>query len=178
MSEPPSGAQAAALLHFLNAQRGAVLAILDGLTDEQLNAAVLPSGWTPLGLVEHLTDAEWRWFQHGVCGVPWEQATWRLRADPQDSTGSEGGDEPGFVSRRPSAEVIDDYRAMCARNDAVVAERSLDTPLADPDTPEVEDDVADLRWVVLHLIEETARHAGHLDVVRELIDGTTGLGPR
>ena len=57
--EPAEHSELTALLHFLDAQRSSVLAIIEGLDDEALRTAVLPSGWTPLGLIEHLTDAEW-----------------------------------------------------------------------------------------------------------------------
>ena len=82
-----------------------------------------------------------------------------------------------FVSDLPSAEIIAFYRDQCAQSDAVLAV----TPLSarprgkhgDPDN-----EPPDVRWVVLHMIEETARHAGHLDIARELLDGQTRLGRR
>jgi hypothetical protein len=83
-----------------------------------------------------------------------------------------------FVTDRPLTEVIEEYRQICALNDATVRDLPLGTaprfrpPWVGPD------DATDLRWILLHLIEETARHAGHLDIARELLDGKTGLGPR
>jgi hypothetical protein len=70
------------------------------------------------------------------------------------------------------------YRRQCARSDEIFAATPLATPCRGrhPDLPEAE--AGDLRGVALHVIEETARHAGQLDVARELIDGRTGLGPR
>ncbi len=68
-------AEVAALTHFLDAQRASVLAILDGLDEESLRATILPSGWSPLGLIEHLGDAERFWFQLVATGTatdkPW-----------------------------------------------------------------------------------------------------------
>ncbi len=130
-----------ALLAFLHAQREAVLAIVAGLDEEAWHRSIVPSGWTPAGLVDHLGGAEWH------------------------------------VSDLPSAEIIAFYRDQCAQSDAVLAV----TPLSarprgkhgDPDN-----EPPDVRWVVLHMIEETARHAGHLDIARELLDGQTRLGPR
>lgn len=82
-----------------------------------------------------------------------------------------------FVSDSPSAEIIAEYRDQCARSDAVVTGMSLSVaPRGKHGDPQMEPPNA--RWVVLHRIEETARHAGHLDIARELIDGKTGLGPR
>ncbi len=167
--DQPQDPEHQALLAFLAAQRGAVLAIVQGLDEEAWQQPVVPSGWTPAGLVEHLGNAERHWFQGVVAGsdapLPWDEG--RPPYDPRAS----------FVCDRPSAEVIGYYRDQCARADAVLAV----TPLSAPPRgrhgdPEMEP--PDVRWVVLHMIEETARHAGHLDVARELIDGRTGLGPR
>jgi hypothetical protein len=80
-----------------------------------------------------------------------------------------------FVTDEPSAEILRFYRDQCASSDAVLAV----TPLsARPRGSHGRYEPPDVRWVVLHIIEETARHAGHLDIARELIDGQTGLGPR
>ena len=101
------------LLDFLDAQRGVVLSIVEGLDEEAWHQAVVPSGWTPAGLVEHLGGAEWHWFQGVVAGVspelpPDEDAT------PYDPTAA-------FVSDSPSEEIIQFYRDQCAQSDAVLA---------------------------------------------------------
>jgi hypothetical protein len=70
------------------------------------------------------------------------------------------------------------YRDRCARSNAIIAATPLDTLPRGRHPGPLSSEVADLRWVILHMIEETARHAGHLDVARELIDGVTGLAPR
>ncbi len=160
-----------ALLAFLAAQRDAVLSIVAGLDEEAWHRPVVPSGWTPAGLVEHLGGAEWHWFQGVVTG-----------AVPEPPPGDEDlpayDPEAAFVSAEPAAEVIRFYRDQCARSDAVLAATPLSAaPLGRHGVPG-EDEPPDVRWVVLHMIEETARHAGHLDIARELIDGRTGLGPR
>ncbi|WP_370966966.1 DinB family protein [Amycolatopsis sp. cg9] len=149
---------------FLRAQRESALAILDGLGAEELRRPVLPSGWTPLGMVEHLGCAERHWFQEIVTGaadpLPW----------PDD-------DRPLTTPRRPDV-VFAFYREQCRRSDEVLAATPLSArPRARHPGP-LGEEITDLRGVVLHVIEETARHAGHLDVVRELLDGRTGLGPR
>ena len=158
-------AEAVALQHYLDAQRASALTILEGLTDEQLRTPVLPSGWTPIGLIKHLGYAERYWFQtvfHGTAAdVPWP-----------------GDDEQLMTSAHPVAEVFAFYRGQCERGNALVATTSLEaTPIrrhgGDPGS-----EVADLRGIVLHMIEETARHLGHLDAARELLDGGTGLAPR
>lgn len=154
-----------ALLMFLEAQRTSVLAIVEGLDPEALTTAVLPSGWTPLGLIEHLGYAERHWFQEIALGsaepVPW----------PDD-------DHAPLTTPRPPGVVLAFYRAQCERSNAVLASLPLSTPprVRHPDW--LGDEITDLRRIVLHMVEETARHAGHLDIVRELLDGKTGLGPR
>jgi hypothetical protein len=154
----------AVLLMFLAAQRASVLAIVDGLDDQALATSVLPSGWTPLGLVEHLGDAERHWFQEVVTG----------RADPSPWP----DDETPERTPRPVPLVFDFYRAQCARSDAILAVTPLSAPPRGRHDGPLGEEVTDLRWIVLHMIEETARHAGHLDIARELLDGKTGLGPR
>jgi len=161
-----------ALLVFLAAQRDAVLAIVAGLDEEAWHRPVVPSGWTPAGLVEHLGGAEWHWFQGVVAGVvpgPPPEGEDLPPYDPKTAL---------FVSDEPSAEIIGFYRGQCARSDAVLAATPLSAPPRGRHGRPGQDEPPNVRWVVLHMIEETARHAGHLDIARELIDGQTGLGPR
>jgi hypothetical protein len=158
-------AEAAALKHFLDAQRASAMAILDGLPEAQLRTSVLPSGWTPLGLIKHLGYAERHWFQKVASGtvaeLPW----------PDD----EGGQ---LSSTYPVAEVFDFYREQCETSNAVLATTPLDAKPVGRHGGRLDEEITDLRRIVLHMIEETARHLGHLDAARELLDGQTGLGPR
>ncbi|WP_129842171.1 DinB family protein [Streptomyces sp. RFCAC02] len=153
-----------ALSAFLAAQRGVVLAVVEGLDARALTTAVLPSGWTPLGLVEHLGHAERHWLQEVVAGAA-EPLAW---AD----------DHAPLTTPRPPEEVFAFYADQCRRSDEVIARTPLSAPPLGRHPDPLDGEVTDLRWVLLHMIEETARHAGHLDIVRELIDGRTGLGPR
>jgi hypothetical protein len=154
----------ATLLGLLAAQRASVLAIVDGWDDAALRRSPVPSGWTPLGLVEHLAHAEQLWCAEVVAGVP-DPLPWPPPAGP-------------FVCDRPTADVLGYYRDQCARSDAVLAAVPLDAAPRGPRPADMLDLCPDVRTVVLHLIEETARHAGHLDIARELSDGSTGHGPR
>jgi uncharacterized damage-inducible protein DinB len=157
-----------ALLTFLNAQRTSVLAVVDGLGEYALRAPVVPSGWTPLGLIEHLGHAERHWFQQVAMGsaapLPW----------PDED---EDEDAP-FTTSRPAEMVFAFYRDQIGRANAVLASTPLSARPLGRHNREGADEVTDLRFIVVHMIEETARHAGHLDIARELIDGQTGLGPR
>jgi hypothetical protein len=161
------------LQYFLDEQRNAVVAIIEGLSEPQLHAPVLPSGWTPVGLIRHLAGAEAMWFQWVVLGTQ-PQLTWDDGIDdpPYDP-------EAPFTTEHSSAAVIEQYRRQCEMSNEILQSLDLHAALLGehgldwPDEP-----ITDLRWVVLHMIEETARHAGHLDAARELLDGATGLAPR
>jgi uncharacterized damage-inducible protein DinB len=168
MTESGMTEETRVLEHFLDAQRAAVLAIVEGLDDQRLRTPVLSSGWTPLGLVEHLGYAERHWFQRVAAGsavaLPWP-------AEDND-------DDAPFASAHPAAQVFAFYRDQCQQSNAVLTSRPLGSPPAGKHGGETEDEVTDLRWIALHMIEETARHAGHLDAARELLDGQVGRGPR
>lgn len=153
-----------ALSGYLEAQRACVLAIVDGLDAQALTTALLPFDWTPLGLIEHLGHAERHWFQEVAAGGA-EPLDW-----PDDHA-------PLTTPRTPDV-VFAFYAEQCRRSDAVLASLALSEPPRGSHGDPLTDEVTDLRWIVLHMIEETARHAGHLDIVRELLDGRTGLGPR
>jgi uncharacterized damage-inducible protein DinB len=151
--------------HYLSAQRDSVLAIVDGLDEDVMHRRVLPSGWTIAGMIEHLGDAERFWFERVVAGLP--------------AVGDPAADEgPGFSTTRPAPVVLDRYRARCVKSDLILDRVSFDDVPAGEIPTGMAGDIQTVRDVVLHMIEETARHAGHLDVVRELVDGRTGLGPR
>lgn len=140
------------LLSWLGYLRGAVLRKLAGVSDDQAR-------WRPegalislLGIVNHLSCVAWRWIDGGILG---------LRTERTDSEF-----EPGPELTLSSAKAA--YEQRGAATDAVIRAAAS---LAIPCTMQ---SGTDLRWVVLHLINETARHAGHADAVRELLDGTTG----
>ena len=160
------------LLTFLDAQRRSVLAIVDGLSDDDLRKPVVPSGWTPLGLIEHLAGAEFYWFQMIASGVGTDEPA---PEDPDEG----GADSRGpFTTADSAEEVFSLYREQRELANALLASTPLSTPPRGRVHPGTETEIFDLRGIVLHIIEETARHAGHLDIARELLDGKTGLGPR
>jgi len=153
----------AALVESLDAQRAHVLGIVDGLTDGALRQAPLPTGWNCVGMLHHLAvDVEQFWFGQIVAGEPFCEAA--------DST-SAWNVSPTTAPE----EVIALYRAQIGRANDIVMATPLDAP------PKQWPDffgswrLADLRAILLHVITETACHAGHLDAARELIDGRTWL---
>ena len=137
-------------LRWLAFLRGAVLRKASGITDEQ--ARWRPAGrLLPLvGIVNHLTGVETRWIDGAMRGAE--------TGKPDDE----------YQPAIPIAVAIAAYRARAEVTDRAV--RSI----ADPTTPTRYGDGTDLRFVLLHLVNETARHAGHADAVRELLDGTVG----
>lgn len=152
----------ALLLGRLRGQRRHILDQLDGLSDAQLRTAALPSGWTPLGLVRHLTLSDERyWFEVVMAG------------GAQDFWPEGAGADWQVADDEPSADVIAAYRAAAAASDALIESTPLDAPPASPEQwwAEVGMSFPDLRTVLVHVLVETATHAGHLDAVRELIDG-------
>lgn len=141
---------------FLTFARESVLIKTEGLTDEQLRRVLVDTGTNLLGLVQHLTVAERYWFAHHVAG------------EEPDREWDFGMDVP---PDRGTAEVLGDYRAAIERSDAILRGVGDLEALA---VHEVDGRRQTLRWVVAHVTSETARHAGHADILREQLDGTTG----
>ena len=162
MAETTTDSERATLLSYLNAQRNHVLEILGGLDDDALRRPILPSGWSCLGLIQHLTlDVERFWFGGIIAG---EQTV----LDELNEIPNAWIVDPDVSSES----ILDGYRQEISRADAIVANISLETaPALWP--PDLFGDwrLHTLRQVILHVMTETATHAGHLDVVRELIDG-------
>jgi uncharacterized damage-inducible protein DinB len=165
--EPPdSGPELQALTGFLDWQRETILLKTEGLTREQLAQPLPPSSLTLAGLLNHLALVEDTWFRVRFAGLPddalWAGHDWDADPDWEFRTATELEPE----------ELRDRYRQACARSREVVAQAdgldqlSLGTSRAGNHW--------DLRWVLLHMLEETARHAGHADLLREAVDGTVG----
>ncbi len=156
------------LLSSLNNQRAHVLGILEGLSDDALRRPILPSGWTCLGMVQHLTVADERfWFRGIVAGDPACVNT------SQEADAAAWGVSPAVSA----AAVFDAYRQEIELANAVIATTPLDAaPALWPDEFWPTWKLQDLRAVLLHVITETACHAGHLDAARELVDGRKWLG--
>lgn len=164
MSQPTAGTESATLLSYLSAQRAHVLGILEGLDDDALRRPVLPSGWTCLGLIQHLAvDVEQFWFR---CVVAGEQAAIDGLTDDAWHVGADV----------PAEAVLDMYRQEIDRANAIITATPLDAaPAWWPGDLFGDFRLHDLREIMLHVITETACHAGHLDAARELIDGRRWL---
>lgn len=162
---PPTEMQR--LLTSLGAQREHVLGALSGVADEDLRRPMLPSGWTCLGMVQHLTlDIERFWFRGVVGGDP---TVIDRRTDPADTAWRVPRDVEAST-------VLAAYRAEIEHGNRVLAAARLDAaPARWPDDLFGDWRLADVREIVLHVITETACHAGHLDAAGELIDGRTWM---
>ncbi|TCC20737.1 DinB family protein [Kribbella speibonae] len=163
---PLTGDERTQLIGWLDLQRSFVRMKCAGLSEEDAHRKVVPTSplMTPAGLVAHLRWNEYSWFQLNVMGVP----------DTGQTPWAEGGhpDAEMLVDDVPIAQLLDEYDAECARSNETIAGLSLDTVEQGPYAGKGE--AASLRYVLCHMIEETARHVGHLDIIRELIDGATG----
>jgi uncharacterized damage-inducible protein DinB len=147
------------LTAFLDLQRGTILFKASGLSEEDGHKAVIPSPlMTVAGLLSHLRWVEAYWFKTVLDGQPDLAPYSKERPDGEFEVAAE----------LTLAQLTEEYRAECARSNEIAAALDLDHSVP------FRGAAVTVRWVLLHMIEETGRHAGHLDVMRELIDGATG----
>lgn len=151
------------LVAMLDWYREGVVRKVAGLAQDSAVTSPLRSGTTPAGLVKHLAYVEDSWFTERMGGG----------ATPEPWAGAPFDDDPDWefhsAADEPLADSVALYEAACARSRAVTDAHALDDGFVDRRGRQVT-----LRFVLLHLVEETARHLGHLDVLRELADGSTG----
>jgi hypothetical protein len=157
----PEG-ERAGLIEFLDYQREALIAKVDGLTDAQARLTPTASALSLLSILKHSAVWERRWFQVIVAGRRFPGEWPEVR--PTDPDATFRLDDVDTI-----ASVVADYRTQIAAAQEILRTTDLDAPCAFPELAE-----RNLRWVALHLIEETARHAGHADIIRETIDGAVG----
>jgi uncharacterized damage-inducible protein DinB len=168
--EPPLAAdEAATLLGFLDYQRATLAWKCGGLDAAGLRATVGASSMTLGGLLKHLAYVEEYWFSQSLHGrdrqPPWDTVDWA--ADPDWDWHSAAGDS--------SAQLVALWQAAVARSRSLVAEALADgglRRLARRTWPDGQ--APSLRWIVVHMIEEYARHNGHADLLRESVDGLIG----
>ncbi len=161
--EPRGGTAAPGALfaRYLDFYRETVARKVTSLPDAERRSSRLPSGWTPLELLSHLAHMERRWFVWGFLG--------EHVADPWGEDRDERWHVPDGV---PVEQVVGMLRAVGERTTAVLAEHPLDE-VATPG-PRFEDEPPALAWICFHVLQEYARHAGHLDVAVELAVGDVG----
>lgn len=158
--DPPLAASELEILNgFLDYHRATLLQKVEGVSDEDLRRRPTVSSLTLLGLVKHVAYVERWWFQAVFAGrdvsFPWSESDpdAEMRIEPHETT----------------ADILNLYKAEVREARSIVAAApSLEVVATMPGREH------NLRWVIVHLIEETARHNGHADLLRELIDGVTG----
>jgi uncharacterized damage-inducible protein DinB len=158
---PFVGPEKEMLLGFLEFQRETAIWKLAGVTEEQARQRLGPSSLTLIGIVNHLAFVERAWFRSALTGED-------LNATSTPDVMDRYWTVPDDVT---VADVIAAYRAEIARSNTIIDAYDLDTIAARPrrNRPPMS-----LRWIMLHMIEEVARHCGHMDLIRESIDGKTG----
>ena len=156
---PFTGGEKESLKVALDRHRDAILWKLEGVGDDDLRRPLVPSGTSLLGLVKHLAAVEYGWFCD-TFGRPTEPLPFDdddpdadLRIEPDETT----------------ADILAFYGRARTTADRIIEEIGVEeTGMAWFGEP------VTMRWVLIHMVEETARHAGHVDILRELIDGMTG----
>lgn len=151
------------LVGWLDLQRAIVYWKGEGLSEADAHRSVLPTSprMTVAGVVSHLRWVEQLWFEVVFLGRP--------AVGPQFQDEPEDADM--IVDGIPLGQLLAEYERQCAVSNEIIAAHPLDQVGRHPD---FKVSAASLRWILIHVIEETARHAGHLDTIRELLDGRKG----
>ncbi|MHC3819517.1 hypothetical protein AMK09_02595 [Streptomyces sp. CB02488] len=157
---PYTGSEKESLRIALDRHRDVVLWKLEGLDDEQLRRPMTPTGTNLLGLVKHLATVEYGWFcasfGYEVEKLWFDPATEDMTIAPDETT----------------AGILAFYdRARTA------ADRAIEKTGLEATGTSWNGRTVSMRWVLIHMLEDVVRHAGHMDIVRELIDGSAGAHP-
>ena len=167
LEEPSFGARepVTLLLGYLDFYRDVVVRKLRGLDSEELSSSRLPSGWSPIELLRHLAYMERRWVQWGFAGIPVDQ--------PWGDNNGETGRwlVPAGVAFE---DVVGELEEVGRRTRELTGSCTLETVSKAGGRFASGGELPTLHWILLHVLQEYARHAGHLDIVRELSDGTLG----
>ncbi|MEX0753537.1 MAG: DinB family protein [Actinomycetota bacterium] len=153
------GTEMETLGQFLDFQRATVLWKCGGVSEADLRREQVPSGTNMLSIVKHLAWIERHWFREEFVGDPDVGIPW-TEEDPDADLRIEPGETPEVIFAL--------YRRACDESRRAIVDNSPDDLAAGPGGPRT------LRWILIHMIEETARHNGHLDILREQTDGLTG----
>jgi hypothetical protein len=163
--EPSSdvGEPIALLLGYLDFFEDVTLRKVSGLTEDRLRASTVPSGWTPLGLIKHLGCTERFWTRHIFLG---EHVDFSWPGHPDAEWRVEDTESTEFITSF--------YRSERAHTRHALAGLPASTPGRRPFRRDGDGMPPTLGWVLCHLVQQAARHAGHLDIARELTDGSVG----
>ncbi len=163
---PRQGSERDTLIAFLDYHRELLIDKASGLTDEELHTAVAPSSLTLGGLINHMALVEDHWFTREFAGAPqtepWASAPWDEDWDWEFTS----------APQVHTADLFQRYRDAIARSTAIVD--AVDDLGALSQRSHRDGDAWSMRWILIHMIEETARHCGHADFIREALDGSVG----
>jgi uncharacterized damage-inducible protein DinB len=167
-ASPPGGNQADSpgserqvLEAFLDFHRQVLVGKVDGISDDEARRRRVPSKTTLAGLIKHMIGVERGWFQKVLAG--------RKAEDIGPNVGG-GEDSWDLAENETVSSLVEEYEQTCEQSRQVAARFALDDAAPHPDLGRVS-----LRWIYVHMIEETARHAGHADILREQSDGAAGV---
>jgi uncharacterized damage-inducible protein DinB len=155
------GGERQVLEAFLDFHRQVLVSKVDGISENEARHRRVPSKTTLAGLIKHMIGVERGWFQEVLGG-----------RNPEDIGPNVGGGEESWdlAESETVSSLIEEYEQTCEQSRRTAARFALDDAVPEPDMGQVS-----LRWIYVHMIEETARHAGHADILREQTDGAAGI---
>jgi uncharacterized damage-inducible protein DinB len=158
------GSERQVLEAFLDLHRQVLVSKVDGISDNDARCRRVPSKTTLAGLIKHMIGVERGWFQEVLGG-----------RNPEEIGPNVGGGDDSWdlAENETVSSLIKEYEQTCEQSRQTAARFALDDAVPEPDLGQVS-----LRWIYIHMIEETARHAGHADILREQTDGATGIDLR
>jgi uncharacterized damage-inducible protein DinB len=156
-----TGSERQVLEAFLDFHRQVLVSKVDGISENEARHRRVPSKTTLAGLIKHMIGVERGWFQEVLAG-----------RKPEDIGPNVGGGDEGWdlAENETVSSLINEYEQTCEQSRQTAARFALDDAVPEPDMGQVS-----LRWIYVHMIEETARHVGHADILRELTDGAAGI---
>jgi uncharacterized damage-inducible protein DinB len=159
-----TGSERQVLEAFLDLHRQVLVSKVDGISENEARCRRVPSKTTLVGLIKHMIGVERGWFQEVLGG----------RNPEEIGPNVGGGDESWDLAEKETvSSLIKEYEQTCEQSRQTAARFALDDAVPEPDMDQVS-----LRWIYVHMIEETARHAGHADILREQTDGATCIDLR
>lgn len=156
-----TGSERQVLEAFLDFHRQVLVSKVDGISEDEARQRRVGSKTTLAGLIKHMIGVEFGWFQEVLAG--------RNPADIGPNVG--GGEESWELAENETVSaLVKEYEQACEQSRRTAARFALDDAMPGPGIGQVS-----LRWIYVHMIEETARHVGHADILRELTDGSAGV---
>jgi uncharacterized damage-inducible protein DinB len=155
------GSERQLLEAFLDFHRQVLVSKVDGISENEARHRRVPSKTTLAGLIKHMIGVERGWFQEVLA-----------ERKPEDIGPNVGGGEESWdlAENETVSSLIKEYEQTCEQSRQIATRFALDDAVPEPDMGRVS-----LRWIYVHMIEETARHVGHADILREQTDGTAGI---